>query len=238
MEANWKYLTAEARDALVAQLLAISPLGPHSASMAFTGLSKMRATWTSLPPAARKALEDSLPAQGQATEQVVANIVHSMGCMGAIYSTDLSRDSQDRLQAAFISIAPSFTDQGLSNTLYGLARMGFRFEDWPERLQQSLEAALFGGRPSSVLHMKDQSVSNSIWSLGHGGALWSHDGDKDSSHRNTEAKRYRLGAKNCLQVSKAVARNATSMNEQGLSNTLFGLAKVRYVSCHSLHEGR
>ena len=247
MEASWKYLAAETRvrEALVSQLVAMSPLGPHSASMAFTGFSKMKATWTSLPLAARKALEDSLPAQvqgqghGQATEQVVANMIHSMGCMGALHSTDLSRDSQDRLEAAFIAIAPSFTDQGLSNTLYGLARMGFRFEDWPARLRVSLEAALFGDRPSSVLHMKDQSISNSIWSLGHGGALWSEeDEDKEegdvhvhSSHRNrdrnTGARKYRLSAKNCLLLSKSVARNAPAMTEQGLSNTLFGLAKVR-----------
>ena len=174
MEASWKYLAAETmvREALIAQLVAMSPLGLHSASMAFTGFSKMKATWTSLPLAARNALEESLPAQvqgrgqvqgqGRATEQVVANMIHSLGCMGALHSTDLSRDSQDRLEAAFIAIAPSFTDQGLSNTLYGFARMGFRFEDWPDRLQVSLEAALFGDRPSSVLHMKDQSISNSI----------------------------------------------------------------------------
>ena len=230
MEANWKYLSAEARDALVAQLLSISPLGPHSASMAFTGLSKMRVAWISLPLVARKALEESLPAKGQATEQVVANIIHSLGCMGTIHSTDLSRNSQDRLEAAFIAIAPTFTDQGLSNTLYGLARMDYRFEDWPKELQQSMEAALFGGRPSSVLHMKDQSISNSIWSLGHGGALWSEVGDDGSSYRNTGAKKYSLGARNCLQLSKAVTRYAPAMTEQGLSNTFFGFAKVRAVS--------
>lgn len=255
MEASWKYLGAETmvREALVAQLVAMSPLGPHSASMAFTGFSKMKATWTSLPLVARKALEECLPAQvqgrgqgqvqgqGQATEQVVANMIHSLGCMGALHSTDLSCDSQDRLEAAFIAIAPSFTDQGLSNTLYGFARMGYRFEDWPDRLQVSLEAALFGDSPSSVLHMKDQSISNSIWSLGHGGALWSvekedeeegdihvHSSDRNGNrNRNTVARKYRLSAKNCQHLSKSVARNAPAMTEQGLSNTLFGLAKVR-----------
>ena len=134
MGVSWKYLDSDSKDALLGRMVTVSPLGPHSASMAFTGLSKMGASWDSLPADARSSLQDSFPMPSQASEQVVANMIHSYGSMGALYARDLTAETKDRLTASFVTVAPAFTVQGLSNTLHGLSKMGFRMEEWPDAL--------------------------------------------------------------------------------------------------------
>jgi hypothetical protein len=228
MGVNWKYLDLDSKNALLGRMVAVSPLGPHSASMAFTGLSKMGASWGSLPADARKSLEDSFPMPSQASEQVVANMIHSYGSMGALYARDLSAETKDRLTASFVSVAPAFTVQGLSNTLHGLSKMGYRMENWPDALLRSFESALFGNKPSSIRHMKDQGVSNTVWSLGQCGAQWTAANTKTDAPDEAQrgAIRCRLSNEMCLQLSRSIASNAPQMTEQGLSNTLLGLAKV------------
>lgn len=226
MGVSWKYLDSDSKDALLGRMVTVSPLGPHSASMAFTGLSKMGASWDSLPADARSSLQDSFPMPSQASEQVVANMIHSYGSMGALYARDLTAETKDRLTASFVTVAPAFTVQGLSNTLHGLSKMGFRMEEWPDALLRSFESALFGSRASSIRHMKDQGVSNTVWSLGHCGALWTAAKTDAKDDARKGATRCRLSSEMCLQLSRSIASNAPQMTEQGLSNTLLGLAKV------------
>lgn len=238
MGASWKYLDLDTKDVILFRMVTVSPMGPHSASMAFTGLSKMGATWDSLPADAKNSLQDSFPTPSQASEQVVSNIIHSYGSMGALYARDLSSETKDRLTASFVSVAPAFTVQGLSNTLHGLSKMGYRIENWPDALLRSFESALFGNKPSSIKHMKDQGVSNTVWSLGQCGAIWTatktETDDLDDARGVTT--RGRFSSEMCLQLSRAIASNAPQMTEQGLSNTLLGLAKVTcpILSCLSL----
>lgn len=230
MGASWKYLDLDAKDVLLCRMVTVSPMGPHSTSMAFTGLSKMGATWDSLPADAKNSLQDSFPMPSQASEQVVSNIIHSYGSMGALYARDLSPETKDRLTASFVSVAPAFTVQGLSNTLHGLSKMGFRMESWPDVLLRSFESALFGNRPSSIRHMKDQGVSNTVWSLGQCGALWTVTKTKtdDLNDARGVTTKGRLSSEMCLQLSRSIASNAPQMTEQGVSNALLGLAKVTH----------
>ena len=236
MSVVWKYMAPETRAALSARLVAVSPMCPHSTSITFTGLNKMGATWASLPVAVRAALESSCPLPSQATEQIVANILHSLGSMGVSYSEDLLDDTKHRLESSFTAVASSFTSQGLSNAVYGFAKMGHQCGDWSEQLLGSFEEALFRDRPSSVGRMGDQSVSNIVWSLGQCGAVWP-DADRDIDISTIGVGmglggfgvKYRVSSESSAMISMSIKNKAHLMSEQGLSNTLMGLAKVRCI---------
>ena len=244
MGVAWKYMAPETRGALSVRLVMVSPMCPHSTSITFTGLNKMGAIWDTLPAPVRAALESSCPLSSQASEQIVANILHSLGSMGASYSEDLLDETKHRLESSFAAVASSFTSQGLSNAVYGFARMGHRCESWSEHLLHSFEGALFRDRPSSIRHMGDQSVSNIVWSLGQCGAVWPNadidtdsdtDSDPDASTDRAggiDAK-YRISFESSAMIALSIKNKAHLMSEQGLSNTLMGLAKVRCTGRYS-----
>jgi hypothetical protein len=232
MGATWKYLPSEVCDTLLRRLEQVSPVGSHSLSMAFTGLSKLGTTWEVLPVSSRQTLQESFPFPDQASEQIVANIVHSLGTMGVKYEGDLDDETKERLMRAFVAVSQTFTAQGLSNTLHGFAKMECEFQTFPLELITAFESAFFSDKASSINKMKDQSISNSVWSLGQCGAEWSLS-VQDKAVRGGEhsansliTSRYVLKAENCVQISRAIERNVDQMTEQGLSNTLLGLAKV------------
>ena len=222
MRAQWKYLSPEVHDSLINQLSNISVMSGQSLSMTVIGLSKLGVTWDSLSPKCRLTLQRGFPSPIQSSEQIVANVVHSFGIMGVNYAEDLDDETKSKIANSFISVASTFTGQGLSNTMYGWAKMGYQFEQWPENVHIAWESAFFSlSSPCSISRMRDQSVSNSIWSLGQCGAAWI-----SQSSSFPTAGRYMLTSTSCSMICRAIESNIVQMTEQGFSNTLMGLAKV------------
>ena len=222
MRAHWKNLSPEIHDSLLGQLSSIGAMSGQSLSMTVIGLSKLGATWDSLTPKCRLTLQRGFPSPIQSSEQIVANVIHSFGIMGVKYAENLDDETKGKIANSFITVASTFTGQGLSNTMYGWAKMGYRFEQWPHNLHFEWESAFFSSRsPCSISRMKDQSVSNSIWSLGQCGAAWA-----SQSISFPTAGRYMLTSNFCSIICRSIESNFEQMTEQGLSNTLMGLAKV------------
>ena len=114
------------RSKLLQQLLRCSPLLPQSLSNTLLGFQKLRLDWSLLPPGLRASLLSTITLSSSSsssssdplTEQCVANIVWSLGSMGA------GRDSVphavwDGLFASIVRVSPSFTQQGLVSCMIG-----------------------------------------------------------------------------------------------------------------------
>lgn len=110
---------------LLQQLHRCSPLLPQSLSNTLLGFQKLRLDWSLLPPGLRASLLSTVTLSSSSssscdpiTEQCVANIVWSLGSMGA------GRDSLpdavwDGLFASIVRVSPSFTQQGLVSCMIG-----------------------------------------------------------------------------------------------------------------------
>lgn len=118
----------------------------------------------------------------------------------------------------------------------GLSKLGFEYRELPDSATRAMEkAACAAGLLSAVTRdvvsaaLCEGVVSNFVHSLGSMDALWfSADIDRDSISREVDVDRRRmLSHQLCIEVCKAIEVHAPSMNEQAISNTLFGLAKVR-----------
>lgn len=204
------------------QLSNISVMSGQSLSMTLIGLNKLGVTWASLPSRCRLTLQRGFPSPILSSEQIVANVVHSLGTMGVDYARDLDDEMKDKIANSFIASASTYTDQGLSNTMYGWAKMGYGFVQWPNDLLLAWESAFFSSHsPCSISRMRDQGVSNCVWSLGQCGAAWAA-----GSPSFSITDRHMFAPHLCSVISRAIERNIERMTEQGLSNTLMGLAKV------------
>jgi hypothetical protein len=120
----------------------------------------------------------------------------------------------------------------------GLSKLGFEYRELPDSATRAMEkAACAAGLLSAVTRdvasaaLCEGVVSNFVHSLGSMDALWfsaDRDRDKDSISRDVDVDRRKmLSHQLCIEVCKAIEVHAPSMNEQAISNTLFGLAKVR-----------
>ena len=178
------------------------------------GLAKMGTRWSDvdLDPATRTALLDAAVQLCQgATEQQLSNLVYGLAKMGATWTASThssnrnhnqDRDSDGeqtvvgdqlpeelrvRLVVAVEALAPKFTDLGLTNTIYGLAKMGCELNEpsLPGSVLAALATALFGPvrgsgsgpgvkQSSRLSRMSDQSVSLLVWSFGQGGMKWTN----------------------------------------------------------------
>ena len=118
----------------------------------------------------------------------------------------------------------------------GLSKLGFEYRELPDSATRAMEkAACAAGLLSAVTRdvasaaLCEGVVSNFVHSLGSMDALWfSADIDIDNISRDVDLDRRKmLSHQLCIEVCKAIEVHAPSMNEQAISNTLFGLAKVR-----------
>jgi len=121
----------------------------------------------------------------------------------------------------------------------GLSKLGFEYRELPDSATRAMEKAACAGGPAGLLSAVTRDVasaalcegvvSNFVHSLGSMDALWfSADIDRDNISRDVDVDRRKmLSHQLCIEVCKAIEVHAPSMNEQAISNTLFGLAKVR-----------
>jgi len=123
----------------------------------------------------------------------------------------------------------------------GLSKLGFEYRELPDSATRAMEKAACAGGPAGLLSAVTRDVvsaalcegvvSNFVHSLGSMDALWFSadiDRDRDRISRDVDVDRRKmLSHQLCIEVCKAIEVHAPSMNEQAISNTLFGLAKVR-----------
>ena len=300
MKARWGILPVALRGALCRRLVAMSPLGGHALTMAYTGLAKMGVRWGGegdgdegkrrgergsqsedggswsgadnhrgargemgersersddgdLLPLCRDALVSGaalLCEGGKASEQQVSNLVWALGSMGAVWHDKEGDDAQNKtaitgragvesdedevasgmieseilrketigrekpaqclsvarhlvpaLTPSIASLAGVFSDQGLTNVVYGMARMGCRFADPSLRAAtKAISSVLFevggagemggvggvevgtgkgqgksqgmGKEGCRLSRMDGHSVALLVWSFGHGDEQW------------------------------------------------------------------
>eukprot|EP01041_Mallomonas_annulata_P006011 gene6011-12121_t len=157
---NWKKdIPSRLKLKLLGRVEVLSPLNPHSVSSILSGLSRMDVDWDSLPVVTKEALENS--------EQSVANIIYSLGTMGASTSTIHPRTIAVLVEAVQF-VCSRYTAQGLSNSLYGLANIGCKWVELPLEVRDEVQVACLRLLPM----LNDQSVSNIIWSLGQMQCSW------------------------------------------------------------------
>jgi len=116
----------------------------------------------------------------------------------------------------------------------GLSKLGFKYREVPDSATRAMEKAACatgqsGGRTSLLSSitrdLADGLLSNFVLSLGSMDALWFRAADGDSD-RDIGVDRRMLSHQLCIEICRAIEAHAPSMNEQAISNTLFGLAKV------------
>ena len=156
-------------------------------------------------------------------EQVVSNVVYSLGGMGAT-AAELS---DHELSALFnlVGSPDSYSVHGLSMVIYGLAKMKVAWRQIPLPTQVALATNLlsisFEGRTGSS---NLQALSNILWGLGQMEVVWADiHGGNDSDNTVFATARTR--------VHLLLRAYATSMEDQGLSNSMLGLAKVSSFHC-------
>ena len=223
MKAKWSLLSESFRRSMLVRIVDVSPMGSHALTIAVTGLAKMGATWSDvdLDSATRTAMLDAAIQLCQgATEQQLSNLVYGLAKMGATWTVStqpsqpathnhdndngndrtaigeqLPEELRVQIMMAVETLAPKFTDLGLTNTIYGLAKMGCELKEpsLPRSALAALSVAVFGPmrgsgsgsssgsgsgqglRQSSRLsRMSDQSVSLLVWSFGVGGVKWTN----------------------------------------------------------------
>ena len=245
MKAKWSLLSESFRKSMLARIVEVSPLGSHALTIAVTGLAKMDTRWSDidLDPTTRTVLLEAAVQLCQgATEQQLSNLVYGLAKMGATWTTSTyspnhnqNRDGESRdnkqtvigdqlpeeLRMQFVvaveALAPKFTDLGLTNTIYGLAKMGCELNEpsLSSSALTALSAALFGpvkgsGSGQGVKHssrlsrMSDQSVSLLVWSFGQGGVRWINgqsDAAETGSGSSSRGMSVLVGPRECMEIA-------------------------------------
>ena len=222
---HWRGLgTSKQRGMISSRLIEIKSFQPLSLSALLVGLAAMNVQWHLLDLKLRGAVLQNLIATSQSAvgssaagmEQFVSNIVYSLGGMGAT-AAELS-DHELSVLFHLIGNTDSFSEHGLSMVIYGLAKMKVVWRQIPLPAQVALAknflSISFEGHTGAS---NMQALSNSLWGLGQMEAVWVDvQGGEDSILFSTARTRIHL----------LLRAHATAMGDQGLSNSMLGLAKV------------
>jgi len=223
---TWKELPVSLRVDVMNKLVMLSPLPAQSLSSCLSSLHRLGACWSDFPQRTQRAVIESLPSLEGSSEQAVANVLWALGSMDVhLAHFDRSTDILACIDRSIRRVCPSFTAQGLSNCLLGLAKLGVQQQDLSAQTWIALQQACCDHTAkSSLVRMDPRAVSNVIWSLGVMQTRWSSSNSRqqkvvtDPALMNTEMSE-------CLLA--AVDRSLGKMTEQGLSMTLLGLAKMK-----------
>jgi len=212
---QWNTLSMKTRTKLLDQIVILSPLDSHALTSTIKGMSKMSVTWTSLPENVRKVLELGLPSvNDNPTELVVSSLLWSLGRLKASEAI-LKKETKANLFDIIIYVSPTFSDQGVSSSYHGLANMKFLYHKLPMKVIRSLELPCI----DKLSIMDSRAVSNIVWSLGQMNAQWNPIGIDHIEARS-------ISDNLRTHLLKAIDRTVEKMTEQGLANTLLGLAKM------------
>jgi hypothetical protein len=288
--AQWGSIPLRLRSALTEQLHQNPRLGPQAYSNCASGLARLGATFDTLPPRMREVLVRGLrhalslpsppPASAymvptSASEQTLSTVVWALGSLGVDYRLHLDSRGRAALDALLLARVPELTLQGVSNTVYGLARMRWSLRYASSDLRLALErrlqwwaktagvdaAVAEGGRArdeapqgqGSATHT--QASSNIMWGLGQFRVRWPSslssfppaalarseereevidEEDEERSESGSDIESSGAGEGEYTlppEVAEALLTKATAalpfMSEQGVSNTLSGLANMK-----------
>ena len=210
------------------RLVEIKTLQPLSLSALLVGLAGMNAQWHVLDPKFQEVILQNMfaisqPAVGSfrtfvGMEQFVSNVIYSLGGMGATAAELSDRE----LSALFnlIRSTDSFSVHGLSMVVYGLAKMKVSWRRIPSPVQAALAKNLlsisFDSKRSSG-SSNVQALSNILWGFGQMETVW-----VDFQGPGGDA----VFAAARARIHHLLSAYATHMGDQGLSNSMLGLAKV------------
>lgn len=223
-DVSWKELPASLRSDVVRKLMKLSPLPAQSLSSCLSSLHRLGALWSDMPPALQSAVEESLPGLEGSSEQAVANVLWALGSMDAqLAHLDNPTAVLACMDRSVRRVCPSFTAQGLSNCLLGLAKLGVQQRDLSAETWSALQQACCDRSKSSLGRMDPRAVSNVVWSLGVMQTRWSTPDIAKQRPGDPTLMRVEMGE----SLTTAVERTLAVMTEQGLSMTLLGLAKMK-----------
>jgi len=294
--AQWGSIPLRLRSALTEQLHQNPRLGPQAYSNCASGLARLGATFDTLPPRMREVLvrglrhalslpssphpsassSSSVTAAAAASEQTLSTVVWALGSLDMDYRLHLDSRGRAALDALLLARVPELTLQGVSNTVYGLARMHWslryaspelrlalerRLQWWAKTAGVDVAVTAEGGRTrneapegqGSVTHT--QAASNIMWGLGQFRVRWpsplaplpsaasarseeqeeeGEEGDEERSGESGDtdiessgAGEYTLPAEVAEALLSKVTAALPFMSEQGVSNTLSGLANMK-----------
>ena len=155
---------------------------------------------------------------GDLSEQSASTLIYSLGRMRAQWhgctaepGSALSRRACARLSTIAERNLCSMTEQGVCNTLLGLARMGASWRRLQPRLRYSASLSLHG----VMATIESQGVSNALWSLAAMGVDW-HE-DLNAHHALSQALSSRLSALGNPLGAQALATSMHSLAKMGAS---------------------
>ena len=150
----WSNLPPSQQTSIYSRLLELSPYPPFVLSALFLGFKGLRMKWREIPEYLKFELQDSFPRPEAVTEHSLSNIIYSLGAMKASWKDDyntnadlgtestlngLTFQGKSVLLQCIEKTAPRFTQQGLSNSIWGLAKMSV---DWKSDLSPQLRARI------------------------------------------------------------------------------------------------
>ena len=184
------------------------------------------ATGSLRPDLLRQLLRAVLLVAPSMQPQALANTMHGLGRLGAAWKELLASEAalqgpasagaprrQDPLSLKSVPVSlplcsivaqrlDCMTEQGLSNTIYGLAQMGARWLDLPAQLQASIEASI--RLESRLRDLTPLGTSNTLYALALLGVDWLN---------------ISPAFRSCLE--RNARRLLHKMNELGVTKTLY-----------------
>jgi len=184
VECKWENLDPEVQHVLLDTTAERFPrMIAQGLSCSIYGLALMGAKWCDFPPSLCSAaaegihhmFEDNFGASKGAlnharaaeTSQGVANIVYSLGLLGASWS-ELPPAISGGLTQGLIRWAPELTSQELSNAIYGLGMLKAQYEDLSFEMRDALVSCL----SRIMTSMNDQEVCSTLHGYAKMGATW------------------------------------------------------------------
>jgi hypothetical protein len=203
-------------------------------SNCISGLGRLGAEWTDLTPAIRRSLGDAfvlIARAGSLPPRGLAMSIHGLGRMNADF-TSLPSNFQTSIMAAIYKISPRVNSLEVSNMLYGLGKMGTSFTiDEVNMSKEAAASTVITGSTSSLpfaipgLAMKGVSSEELDLSIA-GRVKGTNPLLKGSPGRGFKADcemAVGMSRKARESLLDAFRREALQMNNQGISNSLWGL---------------
>ena len=206
----WRAITTKTRNQLVTSIIEECQTMNELAIVNLVySLGKMEMKWTVLPTAAKVEIYNALErVSPQMDDRAVANVLWALGKCNAKW-TNLPVSLRTALSVQLeekIPIGP----QALSSSVAGLQHMGLTFP----AMELPLRTTILANLPHAMSSCNnEQALSTTLWALGSMDFKYHH--FDNTTHE---------------AIDSAICRITSSFSEQGFSNVLQGLTKMKWPS--------